>query len=281
MEIVKFIFKIFLLFLLLVSKEGVYDAFRLPDLFYSPVIKSMHQFLLFWLSINLIVRFNQFVYRKRKKLGHKYSDNVIVGLQNIYYLLTTLAIIVMIVGFFGIEFSKFLTALSIVAAAIAIISKDLVSDILTGILLSFSKDIALGDYVRIGDYKGRVMDINIYKIILHNEDDDIIYIPNSKAYFSDIVNYTQKEIRKYNVEFSIPTDNDVTLDELKRTMDKTFVDYKNYLDPNSEKLKITAINKDDFRYKIQFKLNQVNPKIAEEIKSRILTEILKKIQLMS
>ena len=82
MEILKFIFKISLLIILLISKEGVLDTFRLPEVFYTPVIKSMHQFLIFWLSVNLIVRFNQFVYRKRKKLGHKYSDNVIVGLQN-------------------------------------------------------------------------------------------------------------------------------------------------------------------------------------------------------
>ncbi|MFN8329952.1 MAG: mechanosensitive ion channel [Saprospiraceae bacterium] len=104
---------------------------------------------------------------------------------------------------FGVEPRELITGLSILAASIAIITKDIAPDIICGIQISFSKDLAIGDYVKIGDQKGNVVDINISKIILQNENDDEIYIPNSKAYFSEMINYTKKEIRKYNLEFAI------------------------------------------------------------------------------
>ena len=122
LKIIKFIVKIILLFYLIFLKEGFLDHQKLPPIFYTPVAISIIHFLIFFLSVNIIIRFAQMIYRKRKHQGDKYSDNVIIGLQNIYYLLMVMAVIVMIIGFFGIEFSKLLTAISIVAAAIAIMT---------------------------------------------------------------------------------------------------------------------------------------------------------------
>lgn len=276
-RILKFIFKLILFIFLIILKEGFFDTLKLPPAFYTPIGRSLFHFIIFWLIVNITIRFAQFIYRKRKKLGHRYSDNVIIGLQNIYYLLTGTGFIVMILGFFGIEFSKLLTSLSIIAASIAIISKELVNDVLCGIFFSFSKEVAIGDYVRIGDFKGRVVDINIYKIVLHNDDDDIIYFSNSKAYFSDIVNYTQKKIRKYVVEFAVHNQFDIPIKDLEDILNNNLNKYSEYIDFGNETLKIIGIAKDEIKYKIHFKLNQVNPKIAEDIKSKIMEDIISKI----
>ena len=269
LKIIKFIVKIILLFYLIFLKEGFLDHQKLPPIFYTPVAISIIHFLIFFLSVNIIIRFAQMIYRKRKHQGDKYSDNVIIGLQNIYYLLMVMAVIVMIIGFFGIEFSKLLTAISIVAAAIAIISKEFVSDIIAGISLTFSKELSIGDYVKIGEYKGRVIDINLHKIVLHHDDDDIIYIPNSKAYYEEIINYTQKEIRKFNVDFSINSNLNIPLSSLQVMIHRILLKYNDAVVIDSEKLKVINILQNEIRYKLQFKLNQMNPELAEQIKSEI------------
>lgn len=273
-RIAKFIIKIILVLFLWVLKESFYDQSLLPALYYTAVVKSMLHFLIYWLTVNIIIRFAQFVYRKRKRMGDRYSDNVIGGLQNIYYILSVIGLVIMFIGFFGIEFNKLLTALSIVAAAIAIISKEIIADILCGISITFSRDIAIGDYVKIGEAKGRVIDINIHKIVLHNDDDDIIYISNSKAYYDNIVNYTQKEIRKYNVEFSIPVYPQRKLNEIDNQLKEVLSNFEEYLEPGQNKLRISALAKDEVRFKFQFKLNQINPQVADQIKSKIMEHVL-------
>lgn len=272
-RILKFILKFILLIYLIFLKEGYLDNQLLTSIFYTPISTSVIHFLIFYLSVNIIIRFAQFIYRKRKKQGDKYSDNVIAGLQNIYYLLIAIGIMVMVVGFFGIEFTKLLTALSIVAAAIAIISKEFVTDIISGISLSFSRQLTIGDYVKIGEHKGRVIDIGLHKLVLHHDDDDIIYISNTKAYYEEIINYTQKEIRKFNVEFSLSTELNITKELLMESIESILANYPDDVNLETDKLKVMAILKDEIRYKYQFQLNRMEPQLAETIKTEIRQKI--------
>jgi small-conductance mechanosensitive channel len=237
------------------------------------IINPLLNFLIFWLSVNLIIRLSQIVYRKRKKYGHKYSDNVISGLKNIYYLLVSIGVFVMVLGIFGLEPVQLLTSISIVAAAIAIISKELVMDIICGMNISFSRELAIGDYVQIGERRGTVIDINIYKIILQTDYDEIIHISNGKAYYSDIVNFTQKEIRKCNLDFSLASSKKISKAQLKETIEKITDRYTSFIEAGSATFNIISIEKEAFTYKFQFNLLHLDPIIEREIKSKILEKI--------
>ncbi len=199
----RFLLKVVCLLLLLAVKDGLGSEFVKSLLENSKIIAPVLNFATFWLVINIIIRFSQFIYRKRKKEGHKFSDNVIVGLQNIYYMLSGFGVFVMFLGFFGLDFKELLTALGLVAAGLAIISKELFMDIICGINFSFSKDLAIGDYVQIGNHEGQVVDLNIHKIVLKNHN-VFINIPNSKAYFSDIKNYSHRTHPCYQFELNLP-----------------------------------------------------------------------------
>lgn len=273
--IIKFVFKASFLAALIYFKSGEWFLYQ-PDSSFvkSPLFLSILNFIIFWLAINIIIRLNQFIYRKRKKLGDKYSDNVIVGLQNIYFLLTGFGVIVMLLGMFGVEFTKLMTALSIVAAAIAIISKDIVSDILTGFIISFSKDIALGDYVKIADLKGKVIDINIYKIVLLSEEGELIYIPNSKAYFSEIINYSKVSINLVHLNFTISKSVFKSTESLEKTIIDSLGNYITSIEPNSIKLHIVGVNKDEVNFNLTYQLLAPDSKLEQKINNHIFSTIL-------
>ncbi|MBK6546640.1 MAG: mechanosensitive ion channel [Saprospiraceae bacterium] len=278
MNIFKFVIKIVVLLVLIALQQGLGSELLKSLLANSSIVHSLISFLIFWTSINLVIRFCQFIYRKRKKFGHKYSDNVIIGLQNIYYLLSGIGVAVMVLGFFGFHFHELLTSLSIVAAAIAIISKELVTDVICGFNISFSRELAIGDYVRIGDQKGKVVDLNIHKIVLQNDEDDIIYIANTKAYYSDIVNFTQKEIRKYNLDFIIANSVNLSKAEIEAKINEVLYIYSPHYEAKSSNFRIANLGKDEVRYKLQFKLIRIDPVLEQEIKANILNEIHKMIQ---
>ncbi len=278
MIILRFLLKLILLIVLIGLRKGLGSS-SLEDLIQNSVVfNPLLGFLIFLTSINIVVRFCQFIYRKRKKYGHRYSDNVIIGLQNIYYVLTVVGIVFMVLGFFGLEPRVLLTSISIVAAAIAIISKEQVTDIICGINISFSRELAIGDYVRVGDQKGTVIDINIHKIVLRNHNDDIIFISNTKAYYSDIVNFTQRDIKKYYLDFGVSTSINVSKANLQECCFRILENYADDLEKDTELFKIISIEKDEIRYRLQFTLKQVSLLIEQEIKSRVLEEIHQLIQ---
>ena len=78
-----------------------------------------------------------------------------------------------------------------------------------------------------------------------------------------------KEIRKFNVDFSINSNLNIPLSSLQVMIHRILLKYNDAVVIDSEKLKVINILQNEIRYKLQFKLNQMNPELAEQIKSEI------------
>ncbi len=231
-----------------------------------PFVHSILQFAIFFTIINLVTAALVMIYRLRKKLPYKFSDNVIIGVNNLYYLLVSFGVILMFIGFWGINFKELLTSLSIFAAALAIIFKDVISNIINGIILSFSNEINIDDYVKIAEHKGKIIDINLQRIALKNDDDDILYITNDNVLRSEIINYTKREIRKVSIDFQISTDSFDTIESLELDLAKSLQEFNTIIEPNSYNLKIVNVFHGHLDLKFQYMLTEVNPEIEKLIR---------------
>lgn len=231
-------------------------------------------FGIFALSVNLIIVLLIWFYRKSKGIARGQADNVVSGLHNIYYLLVGLAIIVLVLGFLGVAPDELFTSLSIVAAAIAIVSKDFISEIISGMIISFSKEIAIGDYIKIGNHKGKIIDLNITKIVFLNDDDDIIYIPNTTVFNSEIINYTRKQVKRVNIEFEVDLKAVKNIEALESDLIETVRDYHEHIQPGSFALKIVDIKKDSVSMKFQYTLNQINRELEQDIRRKTVRRVV-------
>lgn len=241
------------------SVYGLYD-----------VLYSIVSYLLLLTIVNFVTALLVIIYRLRKNIPYKYTDNVINGINNLYYIIVTIGVILMILGFWGIDFKDLLTSLSIVAAAIAIISKEYVSCIISGIIISFSKEINIDDYVKFGEIKGKILDINLTKITVLNEDDDVIYIPNDKAYMSEIINYTKKEIKKVSIDFQLGMEYHTTIEQLEKSLSDSLKEYSQFIEPNSFNIKVVDVFHDYLSLKFQYIFKEVNRDVEKVIRKKTI-----------
>ena len=275
--VVRYILRFLLLGLLLFLNK-VLDANKIYlDHLYS-FLHSIVEFLILLTIVNIVAALLIMVYRLRKNIPYKFTDNVINGINNLYYLIVTFGVIMMILGFWGIDFKSLLTSLSIVAAAIAIISKDYVSGIISGIIISFSKEINIDDYVKIGENKGKILDINLSKTTLLNDDDDIIYLPNEKVYMSEIINYTKKEIKKVSIDFELGIKYHTTIEQLENSLAESLKDFHQYIEPNSFNITIVKVYHEYLSLKFQYKLTEVNREIERLIRKKTIRLIANSIK---
>lgn len=235
------------------------------------------RFLIILFGASLIVRLLAMIYRGRKHLPYHKRDNVTTGLSNIFIMFIAVYGFISIFGLFGISLGHMFTSLSIVAAAIAIISKDFVADIISGVVISFSKEISIDDYVKIGDHRGKILDINIAKTALLNEDDDIIFLPNSTVFTSDVINYTKKQIKKTSIEFEVPTGSIISVENLETQLIQSLAEYHHLIEPNSYYLRVIHIRKDFFALKFQYNLIQFSREMERQIKRKAVRHIVKYI----
>lgn len=275
--ILRYFVRFFLLFIFIISRQWIdKNRVSLGQIYYF--LDSLVGFFFLLTIVNIVAAILIVIYRLRKNIPYKYTDNVINGINNLYYLIVTFGLIMMVLGFWGIDFKGLLTSLSIVAAAIAIISKEYVSGIMSGIIISFSKEINIDDYVKIGENKGKIVDINLSKISLINDDDDIIYIPNEKAYMSEIINYTKKEIKKVSIDFELGMEYHTTIEQLENSLAEALKDFHQYIEANSFNIKIVDVHHDYLSLKFQYKFKEVNREIERIIRKktiRLIANIIK------
>lgn len=222
-------------------------------------------FIVFVLSVSFVVVILSYLYCCNKKFFFFKNDNVLLGLCNIYYIVFIGVVMIIILGFWNIDLKIFFMILSIVVVVIVIIFKDYVLEIISGIIISFFWEVIIDDYVKIGEYKGKIIDINFIKIVLFNEDDDVIFIFNNKVFFSEIVNYIWCEIKKVSIEFEVLMVAIEIVEELELDFIWFIQEYEVYIEFQSYNFKVVDICKDSVSLKFQYVLCEINWDLEWEI----------------
>ena len=232
------------------------------------------QLLLIVFSLNLCLSVILLFYRKTKKMSLDRQDNITLGLYNLYLLTIGVIVILMVLSMVGIDYRTMFTSLSIVAAATAIVSREFISALIAGFIISVTKELSIGEYVKIGEHKGRIINLNLTKIALLNENEDLIFIANDKAYNSEIINYSQSGQRKVYIDFELDLEYKGNVDELEKNLTEELAVYKDYIVPDSYQLRIIEIKKDAVRMKFRFLLNRVTRPLEKEIRENSIRKVL-------
>ncbi|TXF87620.1 mechanosensitive ion channel [Neolewinella aurantiaca] len=228
--------------------------------------RTLALFFVLLVGINLATRLVKWWYRQRGYSRRRGVKNFVFGVENIRKLLLVALGIFTFFSLLGVEFSSLFTSLSIVAAAIAIISKEFVNDLIVGMYYSFSDTFEAGDYVKFHGYKGRVVDIGLLKVKIMNDNDDLVILPNGKVYSEEIINYTRRDVRLMSIDFEMDIKLVRQIDALEKELINAVSEYAEHIEPRSYNLKIREVKKDLLELKFQYRLIQEASEVRQKIK---------------
>lgn len=140
-------------------------------------------------------------------LGHVHMDNtlrkiVLGAIKLLLYFIVAMVVI----DTLGVSVTSLLAAFSVVGLAASLAVQDSLSNLASGIMLLVTKPFKIGDYVEIDDVGGTVQMISLIHTRITTIDNKMIYVPNSKIIAAKIVNYTQQEKRRVDLEISASYD---------------------------------------------------------------------------
>lgn len=235
------------------------------------------QFLIFLALVDASRRLTRMWFARRNKLLNSGKANFDYGIDNIAKVVIMLGCIIFLFQLFGIDFKTLLTSLSIVAAAIAIITKEYINDFLVGLYFSFSKNFEINDYVKMGEHKGKITELQLLKLRLLNDDDDAVLIPNSKVYNTEIINYTRRDIRLMSVDFELGINHLNSLEALEEDLISSLSDFADYIDADSFNLRIVEMKKDYVELKFQYTLKRFDRDAQRSIRKKTVRQIYNSI----
>lgn len=130
-------------------------------------------------------------------------------LKRFFSIILWLIVIFIILGVFGLEdilWGAF-AAVGFAGIVIGMATRDVVSDMLTGLLLYVYRPFKIGDSVMISDIGGTIKDIEIGGVRIKAWSGEIVTIPNSKVRTSIIKNYSI-DVRRASIDLYVDYNSD-------------------------------------------------------------------------
>lgn len=126
-------------------------------------------------------------------------------------------------GTLGLDISIFVALISVLTLAASLAARDALANVAGGLILLFTRQYLIGDYIQVGDLEGYVEDIKIVTTVLRNRDGTLISFPNGHLSNSPILNYTREGKRRIRllISSSYTSGTEATEKAIMRAIEKT------------------------------------------------------------
>jgi small conductance mechanosensitive channel len=118
-------------------------------------------------------------------------------------------VIICIVGYLGIDTSGLAALVTSLGVGIGLAVNGALSNLAGGALLLLTRPFKIDDYIEAQGHSGTVEDIHITQTRLRTPDNKVIYIPNGALSSDTIVNYSEKDTRRVDLDFSVDYSTDI------------------------------------------------------------------------
>jgi small conductance mechanosensitive channel len=111
----------------------------------------------------------------------------------------------------GVQTTSVLAVLGAASLAIGLALQGGLSNVAAGVMILLLRPYRIGDRVEIAGKVGRVRGLDLFITRVHDLDNSVVFIPNSKALGDIIVNYTMTDNRRIVMNFNIDLHDNVDL----------------------------------------------------------------------
>lgn len=165
------------------------------------------------LAVLIIGRFGCGVARKsvRRAMESRGVDASLVPfVSNLVYFTLFAAVVIAVLGLFGIETTSLVAILGTAGLAIGLAVQGTLSNFSSGVMLLLFRPFDIGDYIDAAGVAGTVSEIGVFSTTLNTPDNVKIIVPNSGIFGSTIKNFSANNTRRNDIVLSISYADDIS-----------------------------------------------------------------------
>lgn len=168
-------------------------------------IKIVISVILLIVSFTIINKIAKKIARKEQKIesSGKVDKTLYRTLSYVFKIVLKIAVVVAIVGYLGLDTSGISALIASLGVGIGLAVNGALSNFAGGVLLLITRPFKVDDFIEACGYSGTVEDIFICNTKIVTPDNKVVYLPNGKLSTSEIVNYTEKDLRRVDLTYSI------------------------------------------------------------------------------
>ncbi len=167
----------------------------------STGVKLIIALLLLFTSFKII---NKLAKRFTKRFEKRNVDKTIARtIVYVFKLGMKIIVAVCLVGYVGIETSGITALVTSFGVCVGLAVNGALSNLAGGVMIIITRPFKIDDYIEALGHSGTVEEIRITQTKLRTPDNKVVYIPNGTLSSSEIVNYSEKDVRRLDNTFSI------------------------------------------------------------------------------
>jgi len=146
----------------------------------------------------------------RKAMEKRDIDaSLIPFLSGLVYFTLLAAVVIAVLGIFGIETTSLVAVLGTAGLAVGLALQGTLSNFSSGVMLLLFRPFRVGDFVDTAGVAGTVAEIGLFSTILNTGDNVRIIIPNSGVFGATIKNFSANDTRRNDIVVGISYDDDI------------------------------------------------------------------------
>jgi small-conductance mechanosensitive channel len=181
------------------------------DIWHIYSLKAIHSLTIISYILSLLRLVELCFFLIKRHIGREAYDQLpifSISQRLVKGMVVILALILAPRSFTTFDISPYLKSLSIgggtMVAIVAVASKDLIANFFGALVIVLTRPFRLGDYIRIEDIRGKVVDIDLRATTVVTPQGVTVYIPNARFALKHIHNYGKTLYMHCTLTFTLP-----------------------------------------------------------------------------
>ncbi len=187
--------------------EEIYKKFgKLIDQLQEFAPKLVGAILVLIIGFWIIGKLEKMIANMMKKSG--LDDDVRPFLQSIASIGLKVLLIFSCAGIVGIETTSFVAVLAAAGFAVGMALQGSLGNFAAGVMILVFKPFRAGDWIQVGDYLGKVSEIQMINTTITSLENKTVIIPNGVAISDVVVNLSTRKYLRVDINVSMPYEED-------------------------------------------------------------------------
>ncbi len=236
----------------------------------------VYVFMVAWIVIKFVIGLiDEYISPKTKD---KKTHQIIPALRTLTIVVFLIFAVLVILSNFGYNISTLLAGLGIGGLAVALASKDLLENLISGVMLFSEKNFNVGDTISINDTFGDVYEIGLRSTKVRTFDGTLVVLPNSSIANGRFENLSFRKKRREFFTIGVVYDTSVAKLEKAKAIIKNVLKKNKKVDSENIFVSFESFNDYSLDIRIIYFIEEMNYGKFLEIKDKVNTNIKKEFE---
>ncbi|MBH0083790.1 mechanosensitive ion channel family protein [Salinibacterium sp. SWN167] len=234
------------------------------------VILGVLAFVVFWAISWLVAKL---VRSAARRAGQPRGLQVVLSRLVAWSILAFGLLVALTIIFPTITPASLFGTLGVSGVVIGFAFRDIFQNLLSGILILFTRPFRIGDQIVSSDHEGEVIDIQVRATRVRTYDNRVVVIPNSQLYTERVVVNTAFDKRRLSVAVGIGYDDSIA--DARAAIVDAITALPGIIDDPAPTVLVTSLGDFSVNLEVRFWINPPNRREALEAQDQVLEAIKK------